>query len=134
MKTSKLFHLAVTLSLVLLAVEVSSADPVGTVWTYQGELKDNGALANGDFDLEMKLFDMDIGGTQQNGTVSLDDVPVVDGRFTVNLDFGGGVFDGDERWLEIGVRAGALTDPNLFVTLTPRRELTLNTGHRTGGP
>jgi len=36
-------------------------------------------------------------------TLAADPVPVSGGLFTFPLDFGAGVFDGSERWLEIGV-------------------------------
>ncbi len=47
---------------------------------------------------------------------------VVDGYFTVELDFGGGIFDGDKRWLEISLRLGDTADP--FTLLSPRQEVT----------
>lgn len=46
--------------------------------------------------------------------------PVANGLFTVTLDFGAGVFDGNARWLEIAVRpAGG----GAFTLLTPRQPL-----------
>ena len=47
---------------------------------------------------------------------------MVDGLFTVELDFGSDVFNGDARWLEIGVRPG--DSSGSFTTLSPRQELT----------
>jgi len=45
--------------------------------------------------------------------------------FTVLLDFGSAAFAvGDARWLQIGVREGALKDPNTYDVFTPRQELT----------
>jgi hypothetical protein len=124
MSTCKLYHLTLALFFSLLTVEPCAADALGTVWTYQGELKDNGILVNGDYDFEMKLFDMETGGTQQDGTVHLDDVPVVDGRFTVQLDYGANAFNGQRRWLEIAIRPGASTNPDDYVTLAQRHETT----------
>ena len=43
------------------------------------------------------------------------------GLFTVTLDFGAGVFDGNERWLEIGVRTNG---GGGFNALTPRQPIT----------
>ncbi|MCH9023136.1 MAG: aminopeptidase P N-terminal domain-containing protein, partial [Planctomycetes bacterium] len=94
------------------------------VFSYQGELSDGGVTVDGDYDLRFRLYDESSGGSQQGATVLKEDVAVAAGRFTTKLDFGSGVFDGQERWLEIDVRNGVLTDPNLFVTLTPRQELT----------
>ncbi|MCH9023668.1 MAG: hypothetical protein IID32_13035, partial [Planctomycetes bacterium] len=96
----------------------------GTGFNYKGELKDGGVVVDGVYDFAFMVFDDAVAGTQKGGTVNEEDVAVAEGRFTVKLDFGSGVFDGDERWLEIGVRAGALADPNVYVTLTPRHELT----------
>jgi len=94
------------------------------VFTYHGELSEGNVQVDGDYDFRFALYDEASGGAQQGATVVKEDVGVSQGRFTVKLDFGGGVFDGNERWLEIDVRDGVLTDPGAFVTLTPRQELT----------
>jgi len=52
------------------------------------------------------------------------DLDVIDGYFTVELDFGSDVFDGNAVWLEIDVRPGDSNDPNAFITLSPRQEVT----------
>jgi hypothetical protein len=49
---------------------------------------------------------------------------VIDGYFTMLLDFGSDVFNGNDRWLEIGVRPGELNDPNVYTLLSPRQEVT----------
>ena len=102
---------------------VQGAGPVGTDFTYQGELKDGGVIVDGVYDFEFKVFDAAVAGIQKGGTVNEEDVTVAAGRFTVKLDFGGGVFDGQERWLELDVRAGAVTDPNLNVSRQIRDEI-----------
>ncbi len=89
------------------------------IFTYQGKLTDGGAPANGSFDLEFKLFDNGAGGVQQGAAVTLEDVAVANGVFTVQLDFGAGAFSGAARFLEIGVRPGAST--GAFTLLTPRQ-------------
>lgn len=95
--------------------------PVGTAFTYQGHLADNGNPASGTYDFQFELFNALSGGSQAGGTVTKDDVAVSDGRFTVELDFGS-VFDGTALWLAIGVRPGASTDP--FTALIPRQPIT----------
>ena len=92
-----------------------------TAFTYQGQLKQNGAPANGPFDFEFRLFDLAEGGAPQGAMVPKDDVLVENGLITVDLDFGQ-VFDGNRRWLEVRVRDGAGTGD--FTPLTPRQELT----------
>ena len=78
-----------------------------------------GALANGAYDIEFKLFDNADG--QQGPTLINEDVTVIDGSFVVILDFGD-VFDGTERFLEIAVRPGDSVDD--FTVLNPRWPIT----------
>jgi hypothetical protein len=55
----------------------------------------------------------------------VNDVDVIDGYFTVELDFNDvNAFNGEVRWLEIGVRAGELEDPNDYILLSPLQEIT----------
>jgi len=96
--------------------------PLATVFTYQGELRDAGAPADGDYDFVFRLFDADNGGAQIGADVPVDDWPVIGGLFTVELDFGASAFAGDARWLEIAVRPGDSLDPH--TTLSPRQALT----------
>ena len=116
--------LVLTLGLVVCGSRVSEAAPMGTAFTYQGRLMEREQSAEGLYDLQFKLFDGPADGNQTGGTVEANDVDVIDGYFTLELDFGSGVFDGDARWLEVAVRPGALTDPNLYVTLPQRQPVT----------
>jgi hypothetical protein len=96
------------------------AAPLGTSFTYQGRLADGSLPAQGVYDFRFALYDSS-GGPAQIGTTLTNAVtPVSDGVFTVALDFGA-VFDGNERWLEIGVRTNG---GGAFTTLTPRQSLT----------
>ncbi|MHC4500968.1 MAG: hypothetical protein ACYS21_17855, partial [Planctomycetota bacterium] len=70
------------------------------------------------------LYDSAGDGNQVGGDVNVPDVDVIDGYFTVALDFGSSVFEGDARWLKIGVRPGELEDPNGYTPLSPRQEAT----------
>jgi hypothetical protein len=108
----------------LLALTVSLAQagaPLGTAFTYQGQLKKNGALVSGTCDFQFKLFDAASAGTQVGSAVSANAVPVMNGLFTVQLDFGAGAFSGDARWLEVAVKCAG---DSAFTTLTPRQALT----------
>ncbi len=96
------------------------ASSVGTAFTYQGRLTDGGSLANGSYDFRFQLYDAASVGNQL-GDIIQDDVSVTDGLFTVVLDFGVGAFNGDARWLEIGVRPGA--SAGAYTTLSPRQVL-----------
>ncbi|MHC4694253.1 MAG: hypothetical protein ACYS67_16055, partial [Planctomycetota bacterium] len=95
---------------------------MGTVFTYQGRLLDDNNLTDGPYDFEFKLYDSPTGGNQLADTIDINDLDVVDGYFTVELDFNdANVFSGDACWLDIGVRPG---DSNSFTTLSPRQQLT----------
>ncbi len=91
----------------LLLIGASAARAVGTAFTYQGTLEDNGGLATGSYDLQFRVL---TGANAQVGsTLAVDNVTVTQGVFTVTLDFGTGVFGGADRFLEIGVRPGVST-------------------------
>src|SRR5262245_7242188 len=98
----------------------------GEAFTYQGRLNDNGSPANGSFDLQFTLFATAMGGTMGGsavaGPVVAAPTAVSNGLFTVALDFGGGVFNGADRWMEIAVRPfGSM---GAYQTLSPRQLLT----------
>ncbi|MHC4500335.1 MAG: autotransporter outer membrane beta-barrel domain-containing protein, partial [Planctomycetota bacterium] len=105
----------------------SEAEPMGMAFTYQGGLTDANQVADGLYDFQFKLFDdpCDPCDANQVGPdVNRPDVDVVDGYFTVELDFGSDVFDGNAVWLEIGVRPGEMNDPCAYTVLSPRQEVT----------
>jgi hypothetical protein len=85
-------------------------------------LTDGGSPATGLYDMQFILYDALYGGGQQDAIVPKDDVPVTNGLFTVELDFGPNVFSGQARWLEIGVRPGASS--GIYTPLAPRQPLT----------
>ena len=90
-------------------------------FTYQGRLTDNSLTANGNYDFEFRNFDALSGGSQYGSTVVLLNVPVTNGIFTVNLDFGNN-FPGATRYLGIAVRvAGSGLS---YTDLLPRQEIT----------
>jgi hypothetical protein len=115
------------LSFVLLAICLSLpsatlAEPIGSAFTYQGELKFKGLPANDQFDLGFRLWDTDVGGSRVGTAIFLEDVVVVDGNFTVELDFGTDPFLGKQLWLQILVRVGSST--GRWTNLSPRQKLT----------
>jgi hypothetical protein len=116
--------LVLAFGLVVWPGQVSQAAPMGTAFTYQGRLIDANNEAEGLYDFQFKLFDADANGNQLGGDANLPDVDVIDGYFTVELDFGSGVFDGNGVWLDVGIRSGELEDPNTFAVLSPRQQLT----------
>lgn len=104
---------------------VAAAEPLGTAFTYQGELRDGDALANGVYDLRFRLYADAAGVTPIGPVLCQDNVEVVDGRFTVVLD-AGAVFAGDVRYLEVNVRldTGAFcASGGGYTTLLPRQRI-----------
>jgi hypothetical protein len=93
-----------------------------TSFTYQGRLSDNTIAANGTYEMQFSLFDASANGNQIGSTVSNANVSVVNGIFTVNLDFGAGAFTGANRFLLIAVRAAG--NPNPHTVLSPRQLVT----------
>jgi hypothetical protein len=91
-----------------------------TQFSYQGSLKDGANPANGNYDFEFVLFDALSGGTQLGSTNTRNNVPVINGIFGVNLDFGSQFSSGDNRWLEVRVRP---TGGGAFTPLTPRQQI-----------
>jgi len=108
--------------LALLAPAGLGQTPLGTDFTYQGQLKASGMPAITTADFRLSLFDDESGGTQVGATLSRDSVGLVNGLFTVSLDFGAAAFKNDARWIEIAVRSPA--GSGTFTTLAPRQSLT----------
>jgi hypothetical protein len=124
MKHTKISKILLVLFAVVLCYgPVGLAEPMGTGFTYQGRLIDNNQPADGLYDFQFKLYDSESDGNKIGGDVNRPDVNVIDGYFTVDVDFGN-VFDGNARWLKIGVRPGDQNDPNDYNTLSPRQQIT----------
>lgn len=117
---SKNAYIELALAVTLLA-DVSTILAQGTAFTYQGRLTASSVPQNGSYDLTFSLYDAALGGNALGTPVSTSAVSVINGVFTVVLDFGGGVFDGRPLWLEIGVRPANIGN---FNTLSPRQALT----------
>ena len=92
----KIIQFTLCVALALISFVASAQD---TSFTYQGELKDNGSPAGGVYNFGFSLFDSETGGSQIGTTELLTGWPVVDGKFTVQLDFGALAFDNSERGL-----------------------------------
>ena len=87
----------------------AAQEPVGTAFTYQGELEENGGLANGAFNMDFSLWDALAAGNQIGPEVMFNGLPVTDGRFTVELDFGVLAFSTADHWLEVTVNGTELS-------------------------
>jgi hypothetical protein len=94
----------------------------GTAFSYQGRLNNNGVPATGLYDLRFRLFFDPLGNYQAGTTLLTNAVPVTNGLFMLALDFGPGIFNGSNYWLDIGVRtngAGSYSDLSPLQPLTP---------------
>lgn len=112
------FFAAAATTTALVAFAASAQTAVNASFTYQGKLVDSGQPVSGPVTLTFRMYTAAAGGTLL-GTQVVAGVPVTQGLFTVTLNganqFGSGVFDGTQRWLEI---------EHGGVTLTPRQPLT----------
>jgi len=102
----------------LLTAETVQAQ--GTAFTYQGRLNAAGGAANGSYDLTFEVYDAITNGSPVSSLLTNSPTAVSNGLFTVTVDFGSGVFNGNPRWLEVGVRTNG---NGLFNTLSPRQAL-----------
>ncbi|HPB32432.1 MAG TPA: hypothetical protein PLB62_13335, partial [Candidatus Sumerlaeota bacterium] len=113
---------------VVLLISIMSGDRLsaqGTAITYQGQLKDGTNPANGSYDLSFALYNTPTSGAPLGSVVYVDDKTVANGLFVDDIDFGTAVFDGADRWLEIGVRAGSVSNSvrTGYTTLAPRQKV-----------
>jgi len=124
MNTKRLIKSGVLAVLFLtLAVSLAFAQaPPSTAFTYQGQLKSEGQPYTGMCDFQFRLYYLPTGDTPVGDPIFLTEVPLSDGYFTVQLDFGAGAFTGEERWLEISVRCPAGTGD--YTQLQPRQVVT----------
>jgi hypothetical protein len=88
-------------------------------FSYQGVVRDaSGQPISTPTDLEFRLFNNpNLGDGQVGSTITANAVPVANGLFTQNLDFGD-VFNGEARWLEVSVRNPA--GSGAFTPVLPR--------------
>jgi hypothetical protein len=97
---------------------------VGTGFTYQGRLVDNGTPVDGTCDFRFNLYDDQwISPSLIAGPVDRGSVAVNNGYFSTGLDFGANAFTGGGRQLEILVRcpagSGSYTTLSGMVPLNP---------------
>jgi len=97
-----------------------TATAQGTAFTYQGRLNNNGAPANGSYDLAFTLYPASLAGVALAGPFTNTAVVVTNGLFTTLVDFGN-ANTGGSNWLQIAVSTNGA---NAFSPLTPRQQLT----------
>lgn len=95
--------------------------PIPTIFTYQGRLTSGTTPYTGLADFVFSLWDAPHDGNVVSGVHMWNGVGVENGLFSVPLDFGIGVFDGQPVWLAVAVKTSTDTD---FVNLLPRQAIT----------
>ncbi|MGE0479479.1 MAG: hypothetical protein AB7Q17_03300 [Phycisphaerae bacterium] len=120
----------------LVTTGVSAQQPVGTAFTYQGQLKQNGQPFNGNAGLEFRLYDAATGGAQVGAAITNPAQAVTNGLFTSTLNFGALPFTQNQaRWVEVRVN-GTLLSPRQQLTPTPfsfaTRGITVDSQGRVG--
>ena len=105
---------------------------VDTSFTYQGQLKRSDVPVSDSCDFEFRLFTAESGGTPIGPAELASGVPMMNGLFAVELDFGAGAFSGDQRFLEITVQcsddvAPVIMSPLVAVTAVPYALTATNT-------
>ncbi len=123
MKSMKLFAIIILVIFLYQGIK-ANAEVMGTAFTYQGRLYDANNPANGLYDFQFNLCDSPTDGNRVANFIDVNQVDVNDGYFTVLLDFGSDVFNGDARWLDIAVRLSNQSEPVLYTVLSPRQQIT----------
>jgi hypothetical protein len=103
----------ITTVLVAACFAAFSSSLFASPFVYQGSLMENGEPANGSYDMVFQLTDAPVIGFLLDSD-SVNNVPVVDGLFTVEIDFDDTLMNSDNRWLAIVVEG---------TTLSPRTRL-----------
>ena len=89
--------IAAALALTVGVAVSNGAVPLGTGFTYQGQLKEGSLPADGEYDFVFKLFDAPSGPGQVGSDFPVDNWTVTNGLFTVALDFGVDAVNGQAR-------------------------------------
>ncbi len=84
------------------------AAPLDGAFVYQGQLKENGVPFSGTAAMAFQVYDAPSAGTAVSSALNFPSVDVVNGLFSVELDFPAAVFAGAERYLSVAVNNVAL--------------------------
>ncbi|HET7064275.1 MAG TPA: hypothetical protein VFI49_08340 [Rudaea sp.] len=113
-------YLSCVLTACLLGAGSVLATPLGSDFTYQGQLTDNGSPASGHYDLQFALFVAASGGSAVD-IVTLTDQTISGGSINASLDFTDAPYNGQALWVEVSVRHAA---SGSYVALAPRQAIT----------
>lgn len=118
--TDRSMKLMAIIGILQVALLAATAYPQTSAFSYQGQLNNAGTPANGNFEMEFRLFDAVTDGNQIGEVVAVGSLPAINGHYSTTLDFGADSFDDvSPRFLEISVRPAGNQGP--FVVLSPRQ-------------
>jgi hypothetical protein len=110
-------------ALALAAGASAALGQVGTAFTYQGQLRQSGALVTTPTDMQFSLWTAASGGSQVGPTVTQTGVAVAQGLFTASVDFGFSPYTSDQAlYLQIAVRNPA--GSGAYVPMGSRQRIT----------
>jgi hypothetical protein len=114
----------VTLTCVFILMLSALGLAQGNGFNFQGRLNDGTNPANGRYDLQFRLYDVIAGGNQIGAVLSSPNTILINGVFSVTLDFGAAAFNSPNNiFIEIAIRPNG--SPNAFAILGPRQQLTV---------
>lgn len=125
-RTRKSLQTMISTTALMLCCGALPAAPTPEVFTYQGALNFEGEMFDGEADIRFRLYDAADGTTLIGTDIYLDGEMISNGIIHADLNFGSGVFNGEERWLEIAVRTPAwdgFGDEPLYDVLNPRQAI-----------
>ena len=110
--------------LILICLTASTALAQTTAFNFQGRLNDGTTPANSSYDLQFRLYDAIVGGNQIGALAARPNTTLINGVFSVTLDFGATAFKSPNSiFIEIAVRPNG--NPNAYTILGPRQQLTV---------
>ncbi len=99
---------------IVVSVAVNFAEAQSdTAFVYQGSMSDNGVPANGSYNIDVTLWDAAVGGNQMGPQRMFNAHPVVDGVFTLDLDFADRMLLPGGKWLEFSINGTELSPRTL---------------------
>lgn len=98
----------------------SQVQALGTEFTFQGQIKQNGSGITGNADIRLTVYDDAVGGSQVVTPLTLTNVSVSNGIFTRTIDFGP-IYEGFAKFVQIEVRFPA--GSGNYTSLSPRQPL-----------
>jgi hypothetical protein len=112
------------IAFIFVVLSVGTVFAQGNGFNFQGRLNDGTNPANGRYDLQFRLYDAIAGGNPIGAVLSRPNTTLINGVFSVTLDFGTTAFNSPNSiFIEIALRPNG--SPNAYTILGPRQQLTV---------